>query len=204
MKIRPLVLACIALVGVTGCATVSFKRGAGPGNAKADEDACRATTTSPEAYGDCLRERGWMVSTPGTATEEPAALAPAAPAPPPAALPAPVKSPSSAAKPGASAAPVAPVAPEPSPRATGKSAAAAAAPPAEKPLDPMTKVTVSSWWKMGGTNDDLARAVSECVAELGPAHEPNVGPTQVTIGLRDCLRGKKWFAVGGTGGVGTH
>jgi hypothetical protein len=61
---------------------------------------------------------------------------------------------------------------------------------------------VSSWWKLGGTNADLDRAVAACVDELGAAHRPNVGPTEVTVALRDCLRAKKWLPVGGDGGLG--
>lgn len=227
MKLRPLVvLAIVALVWLAGCATVSFKRGAGPGAAKADEDACRATTASPEDYADCLRNHGWMVNTPGVAAEPASAPAPAPGAPPaqgapadagltpPAAVPAAKPAPHSATAPGPSgtakpttaisgepaAPPTAP--PETAPAAKASTPAAAVAPPAAKPLDPMTKVTVSSWWKMGGTNAQLDAAVKACVDELGPAHQPNVGPTEVTIALRDCLREKKWFAVGGTGGIG--
>lgn len=230
MKLRPLVvLAIVALVWLAGCATVSFKRGAGPGGAKADEDACRATTTSPEAYADCLRERGWMVSTPGSGSAT--AVAPAE-EPEPAAAPA--KQPAPAAAPAAKPAPAddgyvpAPAAPGKTERSTSppavsgssssKGSAVTTTPPADqapstkpastavapskKPVDPTAKVTVSSWWKMGGTNADLDAAVKACVDELGPAHQPNIGPTEVTIALRDCLRAKKWFAVGGTGGVG--
>jgi hypothetical protein len=213
MKLRPLViLSIIALALLAGCATVTFKRGAGPGNAKADEDACRATSTSEEAYADCLRERGWMVSTPGHAAETaaepeaaPAPVAPpAAPAPAPAAPAKPTAPPTS--KPSAATAPPAPAAPAAAAPSSGTAKPAAAVPapaatPGKKPLDPMTKVAVSSWWKLGGTNADLDRAVTTCVDELGAAHKPNAGPTEVTVALRDCLRKQKWFPVGGTGGI---
>lgn len=224
MKLRPLVvLAIVALVWLAGCATVSFKRGAGPGAAKADEDTCRATTTSPEDYADCLRNHGWMVNTPGIAAEpasEPApatdGAAPAKSAAPDAGVTPPTAVPAAKSAPHAATAPSATETVTPAPARSGSAGApaagsdtppatkptAAAAPPAAKPLDPMTKVTVSSWWKMGGTNAQLDAAVKACVDELGPAHQPNVGPTEVTIALRDCLREKKWFAVGGTGGIG--
>lgn len=225
MKLRPLVvLAIVALVWLTGCATVSFKRGAGPGTAKADEDACRATTASPEDYADCLRKHGWMVSTPGVAAEPAreaaptAAGAPAQPAPADAGLTPPATPPAKAAphaapppgttesaKPAAAKAgggATAPATPPETVPAAKTTTPTATAPPAAKPLDPMAKVTVSSWWKMGGTNAELDAAVKACVDELGPAHQPNVGPTEVTVALRDCLREKKWFAVGGTGGIG--
>jgi len=67
MKMRPLlILAIVALLVATGCATVTFKPGAGPGGAKADEDACRASSATQAAYVACLRERGWMVGGKGT------------------------------------------------------------------------------------------------------------------------------------------
>jgi uncharacterized protein YceK len=217
MTLRPLiVLSIVALLLFTGCATVSFKRGAGPGNAKADEDACRASSTSAEAYADCLRQRGWMVSTPGRAAEpavapEPASAAPVAPAttkPSSAVDAAPHGAPPTHGGPRGGAPIVEPTpgsAGKPDPARTSRSAAAPAPIPSPvKKLDPMTKVTVSSWWKMGGTNADLDAAVKACVDELGPAHAPNTGPTEVTVALRECLRGKKWFAVGGTGGIGAE
>ncbi len=218
MKLRPLViLSIVGLVLLAGCATVSFKRGAGPGNAKADEDACRATSASADAYAACLRERGWMVRTPGTAEEaaapepepepKPAVeVPPAAPARPAPAADAPKPAAATTKPPATSPASAAPVAPATTGGAkpVGSVPAQPMAPAAKKPLDPLTKLTVSSWWKLGGTTADLERAVAACVDELGAAHQPNVGPTEVTVALRDCLRGKKWFPVGGTGGTGAR
>lgn len=221
MNLRPLVvLALVVLLLATGCATVTFKPGAGPGGAKADEDACRATTASQAAYVACLRERGWMV---GGKAVEPGPRKTAAPSAATSSDPQPSAAPS---KPP-TAAPSAPAgAPAPSkamtPPAEGPGRApsgdgdtpepAKPAPPAaragypdaeeaaeEAPLDPDTKINVSSWWKLGGTSADLDRAVAACVNELGASHKPNPAITEVTVALKDCLRAKKWMAVGGTG-----
>jgi hypothetical protein len=214
MKIRPLVIvAILGLMWLAGCATVTFKRGAGPGGAKADEDACRATSASQAAYVECLRARGWMVAGKGVGPQ-PATAAPTKPATPPA----------------AAAAPVAPVAPKPTTSSTAKPATAPATKPAmtapaavkpeaaapevahpgaalapeptpaeDAPLDPKTRINVSSWWKLGGTAAELDRAMAACEQELGADHKASAGGTEVTVALKDCLRAKKWFAVGGTG-----
>ena len=243
MSLRPLlILAGVALLVATGCATVTFKAGAGPGGAKADEDACRASSATQAAYVACLRERGWMVggkaaeaaprkaASPASATPaDPAPHATAAPAKPsPPAQPAPAGAPaqSKAITPPAEGPGRAPsgepdtlrpgaggtsetVPPPPVEAAPAKSTPPARAgypdpkePAAEEaPLDPNTKINVSSWWKLGGTAADLDRAVAACVEELGAAHEPNPAVTEVTVALKDCLRAKKWIAVGGTGPV---
>jgi hypothetical protein len=65
-----------------------------------------------------------------------------------------------------------------------------------QPSDPLAKVSVASWWKLGGTPADLDRAIGACVGELGPAHRPSPNNTEVTAGLRACLRKAGWFAIG--------
>lgn len=203
MSLRPLpILALVTLLAASGCATVTFKRGAGPGGAKADEDACRATSTTQAAYVACLRERGWMV---GGKAAEPAPREKAAPVSAPTAAPA---KPSAAADTAPAGGPAnsketAPPAETQPAKATPPARAgypAADEPAAEEaPLAPDTRIDVSSWWKLGATAADLDRAVAACVDELGAAHRPNPAVTEVTVALKDCLRAKKWIAVGGTG-----
>jgi hypothetical protein len=240
MTVRPLVvLAMVALLLATGCATVTFKRGAGPGGAKADEDACRASSESQAVYVACLRERGWMVGGQGAEPAPRKAAAPTAgesadPVPQPSAAPAKPSTPAQPAPAGAPAKsktmtppaegpgrapsgepetlrPGAGGTPETVPAPPAETKPTKPAPPTragypdadapaeEAPLDPDTKINVSSWWKLGGTAADLDRAVAACVDELGAAHKPNPGITEVTVALKDCLRAKKWIAVGGTG-----
>lgn len=223
MNVRPLVvLAIVALLLATGCATVTFKPGAGPGGAKADEDACRAASETQAAYVACLRERGWMVG--GKAAEPAPRAKVAAPATAPAAVP---TKPSTSAQPAPAGAPAKSKEMTPPPEGPGRAPSgdpeavpaphaetkpAKPTPPAragypdaeeptaeEAPLDPDTKINVSSWWKLGGNSADLDRAVAACVDELGATHKPNPAITEVTVALKDCLRAKKWIAVGGTG-----
>ncbi len=220
MKIRPLVvLAIVALLLATGCATVTFKPGAGPGGAKADEDACRASSATQAAYVACLRERGWMV---GGKDAAPAGKTNAAPAAQPTVIPAKPSTPPQPVPAGVPAQPeemtppdegpgrapsgqTAPVPPAPTKepvhaiRAPRAGEPAPAEPAEEAPLDPNARINVSSWWKLGGTAAELDRAMTACAQELGTGHTPNAGGTEVTVAMKDCLRAKKWFAVGGTG-----
>jgi hypothetical protein len=228
MKLRPLVIvAIIGLLWLTGCATVTFKRGAGPGAMAADEDACRHTSADETAYTQCLRDRGWFVAgkaahgdtetvleppEPAPASAPPATVVPGAsekpvaverPTPatadgPPATKPAVATPTNRAATTGTSAPVVPPAAPaRPDIRSAAPEPAPAATP---KVLDPLSKVDVGSWWKLGGTTADLDHAIAACVTDLGEAHRPNPGATLVTVALRDCLRKAKWFPVGHTVG----
>ena len=109
---------------------------------QADEGACRDATKGDNAYVECMRARGWFVSTPGHAAE-PAAEPEAAPAPvpvPPPAVPTATK-PQAAAptatKPSAATAPApAPVA-APAAPAVAPASAAPPAPAAAPALAPM-------------------------------------------------------------------
>ena len=191
------------LAALAGCATLTFKRGASPGDMAAAETACRSENPEEAAYVECMRNRGWFVTgsgtapdaavTPGAAPEAPAGApgAPAAdeapaPANAPSAVPAEPHMPSAAAPalPGATAAPV----------VEGKPAVTPAA-----PADPLARVEVGSWWKvLGGSPADLDRAIDTCVATLGPAYRPEPGATVVTEGLRACMRAAGWYSLKGS------
>jgi hypothetical protein len=64
-------------------------------------------------------------------------------------------------------------------------------------VDPLTRVEVASWWKLGGSTADLDRAINACVAKLGDEHRPEPGATVVTTGMQDCLRAAGWRSFGG-------
>ena len=185
MKTRS--FACVlSLALLAGCATVTFKRGASPGAMAAAEHACRSTSTDESAYAECLRERGWYVTGTGAArggagtdaqAVEPRALGNASGAV------------VSDEDPGR-----APVA-ETAPATAATPSVTTAATPLEA-SDPMARIGVASWWKLGGSAAGLDRAIDACVGELGPAHQPNPGATLVTAGLRACLYAAGWHSVG--------
>jgi hypothetical protein len=61
----------LALVlAAVGCADLSFKPGASPGDIQRDELACREASDDDEtAYATCMKDRGYFVSKAGEALE---------------------------------------------------------------------------------------------------------------------------------------
>lgn len=158
-----------------------------------------------------------------TAPATPAAAEPHAPADAPeagvtpaagaasgaAAKPTSANAPRAAVKPASGDAPAAPVTAAPT-AATAAAAIEASDPPARswwkfgrdtsatapaEPLDPLARVNVGSWWKLGGSASDLDHAIDTCVRALGPTHRPDPGATVVTAGLQACLRTHRWYAL---------
>ncbi len=168
-----------ALVLLNGCAEVTFKRGAGPGEMQATEQGCRAKSADVEAYKACLNAAGFIYAKPSgdavlfaddaAAGTDGIALGTA-----------PDTSPTVSVEPSGRAG-------EPLPQ-TAKPAAA--------PADPRKKVTVASWWKLGGTAGGLEADQASCGATLGEAHAVAPNAKIMTIGMLRCLKGKGWFAVG--------
>lgn len=192
-------LACTsALVLASGCAEVTFKRGAGPGEMQATEQGCRAKSADVEAYKACLHAAGFIYAKPsgdavlfadeqptGAADEDGFAVGNApGPSPTPASGPA-----TTAAESGD--APTVSVAP------SGRAGESLPQPPkAAVPADPLKKVTVASWWKLGGTAGGLEADQASCGAQLGDTHTIAPNAKVVTIGMLRCLKGKGWYAVG--------
>lgn len=48
--------------GLGGCADLSFKPGASPGDMQRDELACRETAGGETAYMSCMKSRGYLIS----------------------------------------------------------------------------------------------------------------------------------------------
>lgn len=192
-SVRAAVLACgCSLIAVGGCAEVTFKRGAGPGEMQATEQGCRARSADVEAYKACLNAAGFLYAKPtgdtalfaddgetadvaatdtGIATAVHEDAAPIADA----------------------GAPTVKV--EPSGRA-GESLPQAATRKTKAPADPLKKVTVASWWKLGGTAGGLEADQGSCATSLGDAHRVAPNAKVVTVGMLRCLKTKGWFAVG--------
>lgn len=167
---------------LAGCGEMVFKRGADPGTMAAAQADCRAAGDA--AYVACMEGKGFLVkgSQDSVFVEGvlPGPVAGAA-APAPAAGTTPAVS---AVAPSAGAAPA---------TAPGTPAMPAMAPAA---VDPLERVPVGSWWKLGGTPDQLAAAQAKCVESLGPAHRPAPDSNEVTRAMVDCLRGEGWRGFG--------
>jgi hypothetical protein len=204
---------------LAGCASVTFKRGASPEAMASDERACRNSTADDAAFVECMRSRGWFMSgtsdrhaegtkvpvskpKPGDASDTPNnPIAPPASAEAP--LPSIVGNPaapsptvpsvavSTPAVPGNASIPAV-VTPTPTVAASSSATMTVSA----ESVDPMERVSVASWWKLGGTTAGLNRAIDACVAELGDAYRPDPVATEVTVALRGCLRKAGWYPFG--------
>lgn len=87
--------------------------------------------------------------------------------------------------------------PEPARSAVAPIAAPSPSAATDAPVDPLDRITVNSWWKLGGTPAALDLAVDACVDRLGAEYRPDPAVTVVTRGLLACLRESGWHALGG-------
>jgi hypothetical protein len=204
---RP-VVSTVVLALLSGCATFSFKPGAGPDRMATDEHSCGQAGS--EGFEDCMRNLGWYISdgtvgspplpagaTPITVAE--AEAAPTAAAAVPAAPKATVASVPVVATPAAHVTAVptptaVPAAAAPPPTAPAPAVVPAASLPSSVPgSEELPKVQIGSWWKLGGSAAGLDSSIKACVAKLGAPHQPTPSATVVTIAMRDCLRADGWY-----------
>ncbi|AFJ03030.1 hypothetical protein Q7C_1889 [Methylophaga frappieri] len=68
----------------------------------------------------------------------------------------------------------------------------ALAPEAGKPVDPLEKLTVNSWWRVGAGPEKLLADSADCNASLGEGHAPEANLSIVTRGLLACMQDKGW------------
>jgi hypothetical protein len=178
--------AALAMTGLalSGCGEVAFKPGGSSEGFAAARQACHQQTTDDAAYRACLDKAGWSVADFGSTEPEPAADA----------APSGASSPQTATGRAGSAATVsaAPVSATPE---TPARSTAPVAPSAPGP-DPMSLVSVGSWWKFGSGEQDLHASVDQCVARLGPAHQPPAAVHTVTRALYACLAEHGWHGLG--------
>lgn len=175
---RPLFLSALTLGLLAGCTSVSFKQGAGGADYRRDERACMGTTTERTAFIQCMEAKGWWTRSTEelsqialVSVEESEAAAEAQPA---------VRAESEA--PGAA------------PAGTRPSAGSAAAPArtAAVSKDPLARLRIAMWSKMGAGATELIADQTQCLSALGEAHAPDTSAGTVTRGLYDCLRKQGW------------
>jgi len=65
----------------------------------------------------------------------------------------------------------------------------------DKPVDPMEKLQVNSWWRAGAGPEKLINDSKACTAELGEEHSPEANMSLVTRGLLGCMQKKGWAAL---------
>lgn len=67
--------------------------------------------------------------------------------------------------------------------------------PAPAPVDPLKTYKINSWWKFGGTPNQLKADQTACVTTLGEAHQPDMATQTYTRGLIECLHKNGWKAL---------
>jgi hypothetical protein len=65
----------------------------------------------------------------------------------------------------------------------------------DQPVDPMEKLQVNSWWRIGAGPQKLMADSETCTAELGEGHSPEANMSLVTRGLLSCMQKKGWAAL---------
>jgi hypothetical protein len=160
----PLIFLLLLLtVASFGCGTVSYKLGGTHSDQQAAHDRCQnAGRAEGPDFDRCMEEQGWIVKQLGGPT-----------APSDAKMSAVAKSVSA----GSQSSPAADLAP---------SSKLSDAPSAKHPT------VVKTWFKFGGTADELDAAKERCVAKLGAAHRPEPESHLVTGEMLDCLRNEGW------------
>lgn len=175
IRIPAITLVCLTLAGVSGC-RYWYKPGADADALRADQVGCRDLTGSQEpadAFIACMEERGWRVSGRQgprfypAPTEPPAGEAAAWAATPErrkARLTAPA-SPSHEREPGAATLDAAKV----------------------------TGGALASWWKFGGTSDQLQGDQQACRQQVDPEANRTVGlQWQASPAFARCMADKGW------------
>lgn len=180
---RPLFLSALTLGLLAGCTSVSFKQGAGGADYRRDERACMGTTTERTAFIQCMEANGWWTRSTEelsqitlVSVEESEAAAEVQPAPA-----------AEAATPGAEAA-----TPNAEPARPAPAARTTAAPAPVVPKDPLARLRIAMWSKMGAGANELIADQTQCLSTLGEAHAPDTTAGTVTRGLYECLRKQGW------------
>jgi hypothetical protein len=161
-------LSLASVILLTACGDVAYKQGAGPDQLTATKQKCNSQAKL--SYDECMKAEGWVVYK--RDDDNPLMV-------------------------------VTPVADNREAGGTPYVAAAAVAVPKKdatgKPIppNPMDKLNVSSWWKMGGNADGLKTDTDACVATLGEAHRYVDGSNLYTRGLVLCLKDKGWSGLQG-------
>jgi len=174
--------AMVMVMLLSGCAEVSFKRGAGVDQLRADRKTCAASDDA----NACLIAKGWSTLDLGSDAESPAVaeITPTESA---------AKTEIAVASTPTSIAGAPTVVAAPAPKKDPRDVSNMKATPKALPKDPNALVMVSSWWKPGGANPQAA--IDACVMTLGEAHKPDYARNKVTAGLVGCMRKSGWFGV---------
>lgn len=189
------------LLGALTACEISYKRGASPSTMASDEQACRAKHSTTPSYQSCMKDRGWFIST-ADPTPRLAALASKED-----------KNISVTALKREFRADFADIDPPTTENTqTAKQvnpeqhkepmAADVESSPTNSP-DPNTPSTtaeerqrfvkVSSWWKFGGSAQQLATDQQKCHTAIG--ENESADPLLISKTMYQCMRKLGWFGI---------
>ncbi|MDI1309354.1 MAG: hypothetical protein PSV17_07960 [Methylotenera sp.] len=160
---------------LSACSEIAYKRGATASDLAAMKKNCTAKDSTKEAIAKCMADNGWTIQ--NLDGEETIASMQNEPDP------------------------VIEATENADNRQIGKPVVATKTTSTEKSFsqkkltDPMDMFQISSWWKLGGSPDNLKSSIQECVNSLGEAHEPGIQSKKVTRGLLLCMQKKDWHGL---------
>lgn len=173
LKTHELMKASILLMTLlcSACGEFSYKRGASQGDLENTRKSCQSGSQTSSQYTQCMSDNGWVVK--NFDEKDPVADVEVT-----------TDNRGSIPRPAASN--------EAGDASAGHEAGNTEPAP---PKDPNDLFKVSSWWKIGGNEPELKKAMNECVASLGETHKPNVQTQEVTRAFLICMRQSGWTAL---------
>lgn len=165
----------MATLLLSACGELAYKRGATANDLTATKKSCASIDPTKEAVQKCMADKGWSVQNLDVA--EPIALMQTEPDPVIEAIENTDNRQTS------------------KPLVSSKTASTDKLAPQKKSADPMDMFKISSWWKLGGSPDNLKSSTQECVNSLGEAHEPDMQSKNVTRALLLCMQKRDWHGL---------
>lgn len=154
-----------------GCGEIAYKRGASAGDLDSSKKVCPAKSDDQPGYEKCMTAQGWQLENLDEAMAFDALM------------------PVIASKPTQPAS----TANQQSSDTEKNDSNKAAVDSASKPeTNPMARLSINSWWKLGGNAADLTKAKNECTKTLGEAHLVDAINQQVSVDFLTCMKEKGW------------
>ena len=170
-------LVTLSSLFLSACGEFAYKRGASAVDLNSAQKACQQKGGGEKAVMHCLEEQGWFVSKLDGSDSDDDLLATA------------TVSDNRGA--GYSTPENSKNVSEATVKSSGDAAQNATSQTAP-PTSPNDTFKVSSWWKLGGGQEDMNNAKNQCVAELGDDHKPDPTTQKATRAFIKCMRTKGW------------
>lgn len=190
-------LGLTSLLLLSSCGEVAIKRGSNANDLDTARKTCAAKNSNSKAVAQCLESHGWFIYNPETQTAEASEEMPA------------ISKMDEISKQAthatlntqhseATSAEMAINKPTSSPQRTASENETTMKQQSEnKPKNPLDRIKVASWWKLGGNASHFESSKNACLTELGEAHHPDEKHHHVTLGFLTCMKKHGWNTVKG-------